>query len=185
MSFAETRLWYAPTDKPVHLYADASGAPARLAAVLLIDGRSYYTDMDVPIELLAIFTRRGDRQIMSLELLAIALGLSTFAKQCADRRVCIFSDNVGAEGSSRKGTARSWDHARIVHCIWKKAVTLGAHIWVQRVPTDDNIADLPSREKYGLLERIGAVHTEPFLGPEFWHPEAWEALSVRQAFSGN
>ena len=49
------------------------------------------------------FRKRGDGQITSLEILAIALGVSTFADSIAGRRVIVFSDNKGAESATQKG----------------------------------------------------------------------------------
>ena len=49
--------------------------------------------------------RRGDNQITSLEILSIALGISTFAKEIEGRNLIIWSDNTGAESATRKGVA--------------------------------------------------------------------------------
>ena len=46
--------------------------------------------------------------------------------------------------SVRKGAARSWDHAQLVDEQWLHAAVNGIEIFVKRVATDDNIADLPS-----------------------------------------
>ena len=73
------------------------------------------------------------------------------------------SDNTGAERAASRGTAKSWDHCQIVHEIWTLAYHNQTHLWLQRVATDDNIADLPSREEYQLMRDIGAVWREPVL----------------------
>ena len=178
LDLEEVQSWATEVYPPVHLFADARGSPPRLAAVVLVDGRSCYTDWAPPSELLEFFRNRSDNQIMGLELLAIALGLSTFSALIRGRRVCVWSDNAGSEAATRKGSAREWDHACIVHCIWKKAVVLRCALFIQRVPTDENIADLPSREEYALLRAIGAQCVPPRMDTEFWHPWTWEALSL-------
>ena len=43
----EERPWHAPATPLAHLFVDARGAPARCAAVLLIDGQRLYTDGEV------------------------------------------------------------------------------------------------------------------------------------------
>ena len=68
----------------------------------------------------------------------------------------MWSDNVGAERSTAKGSARSFDHSCIVHCIWTKASDLNMQMFVDRVPTEQNVADLPSREQYELLKALGS-----------------------------
>ena len=57
----------------------------------------YWTHADRPEGSLAWFTRRGDNQIMGLELMAISLGLSTFGNMLEGRKVVVHCDNKGAE----------------------------------------------------------------------------------------
>ena len=49
------------------------------------------------------------------------------------------------EVAVRKGTAKSWDHAQLVHSQMFHAVVAKMELYVVRVGTEDNIADLPSR----------------------------------------
>lgn len=171
----------------VHLFADARGEPPRIAAVLFVDGRLLFSDLKPDDSVMQHFFDRKDSQIMGLELLAIALGLSTFAKQLRGRRVVVWSDNSGAEKALGKGTARAWDHACIVHCLWTAALRLGIELRIERVPTEENIADCPSREDYTLLHRLGAVFVQPVLDEQFKQPGAWDALELclRQLPSGS
>ena len=120
-AFVERRMWHPPATKAVQLYADARGHPPRLAAVVVCDGRISYTDWEPPERLMQFFKKRKDNQIQSLELLALALGLCTFTRQCKGRKVQLYSDNTGAEHSTKKGSAKEWDHSAIVHSIWMKA----------------------------------------------------------------
>ena len=53
---------------------------------------------------------RGDGQILSLELMGIAVGLATFAEELKGRQVWIFEDNTGAEAITQKGVVPC------VHC---------------------------------------------------------------------
>jgi hypothetical protein len=114
------------------------------------------------------FQKRKDAQICGLEMLAIALGLSSFAEELRGRNVVIFSDNKGAEAAARKGTAKSWDHCQIIHEIWTMAFQIGAHLWIERVSSEDNISDLPSRTEYELLyDEFEAQWREPVIGRLF------------------
>lgn len=63
--------------------------------------------------------------------------------------------------------------------MWKRFAQLHARVWVERVPTEDNIADLPSREEYELLKSLGAKRVPGFLEPIFQDSQSWEALSIR------
>ena len=163
----------------VELFCDARGFPARLAAVLFCDGEILYTDWEPPTELLQLFVYRDDNQIMGLELLSIALGLSTFRDQISGRNIRVWSDNVGCEKACKKGASRKFDHNCIVHCLWLVAAQYGIGLHIERVATDDNIADLPSRESYTVLANMGATWMEPCLEEVFWQPESWESLSLR------
>ena len=77
---------------------------------------------------------------------------------------------------------RTWDHSAVVHGIWKKAAEINARIWVERVPTKDNIADDPSREDYSLLDKLKAVRVAPVLDEAFMQPGTWEALSISSIY---
>ena len=46
----------------------------------------------------------------------------------------------------RRGSARTVHHAELVHEQWLHAARCRFHLFIQRVATDDNIGDLPSRE---------------------------------------
>ena len=96
-TIVEEYEWSLPSSPPAHLYVDARGVPPRCAAVLVMDGHTSYTDGRPAQELVQRFAARDDNQIASLEMLAIAVGLSTFAPELANRRVVVYSDNTVAE----------------------------------------------------------------------------------------
>ena len=161
---SEQRGWQQPQQQqPAHLYVDARSTPPRCAAVLFLDGRKYYTDGKPGTRHMKSIGKRGDGQILSLELMAIAVGLATFADELQGRQVWIFEDNTGAEAATRKGSCRADDHNALIHEIWSIALTYGMNLWLDRVPSDDNLSDLPSREEYALLEEIGAVWRPPLI----------------------
>jgi hypothetical protein len=49
------------------------------------------------------------------------------------------------------GATRNFDQNCLIHAIWKRLVQLNTNIWVQRVPTKDNLSDLPSRHSAHVL----------------------------------
>ena len=179
LQIRQPRPWTMPATRPVQMLCDARSSPPRLAAVVYThDGLSFYTDMAPPSKLLALFQDRKDGQICGLELCAIALGLCTFAEYYEGRRLHVFSDNAGSEHATQRGSAKAWDHNLIVHSIWYKAATQRCHMVVDRVPTKDNIADLPSREQYELLHAMGTTFVAPVLDSMFWEPSAWDTLHL-------
>ena len=48
---------------------------------------------------------------------------------------------------------------------------------VMRVPTDDNLADEPSREYYDTLRKLEASQVAPLLDDSFKAPQTWQSLS--------
>ena len=132
-----------------------------------------YTDVAPPEPLLRLFKERRDNQIGGLEVLSIALGLATFEPLLSGRCVNIFSDNSGSEWAVRSGAAKQFDHTCLVHSIWRMALGANCNMHVQRVASEDNIADLPSRESYSLLYRLGAEWIPPVLDDAWFDPSAW------------
>ena len=62
--------------------------------------------------------------------------------------------------------------------MWTKVLKLQASLWVERVPSSENISDPPSRESYKLMERVGARFVAPKLDRIFEEPHTWEALAL-------
>ena len=116
---------------------------------------------------------------MGLEMLSIALGLSSFSRLLVGRKVIVWSDNTGAESAAKTGSAKQFDHACLAHCLWLRAAQLGIEMVVKRVPTKDNIADLPSRGEFALLEWMGAERQEAKLDDMFLDVASWKSLSLR------
>ena len=177
-----TRPWQVKNSSPLHLFADARSTPPRIAAILVADDRAWYTDMEPSQSVMQCFEARSDKQICGLELLSIALGLSTWPHLLAGRKLKIWSDNVGAEKATSKGSSRAWDHSCIIHCMWTFFALHGIEVWIERVPTESNLADLPSREEFALLDKLHIHKSVPLLLPCFENPASWEALKIDGAF---
>ena len=115
------------------------------------------------------------------EIIAILLALVTFRQQLAGRKVVLYSDNKGAEYSTKKGSAKAFDHNALIHEIWTFVVAQHIHLWIERVPSkvvhqcvfllhallvryhcrQDNISDSPSRFEYDIMADIGATWVKP------------------------
>ena len=121
---------------------------------------------------------------MVLELMAIVVALSTFGADLAGKTVRVFTDNAGGEGALQKGSAKSWDRNLQVHSFWLTAARLLAALWVERVPTKENIADLPSRQDERLLGELGAAWRAPRVPEECLEPAWWLECSAGMLFTG-
>ena len=91
------------------------------------------------------------------------------------RNIVIHTGNTAPEYRMGKGWATSFDHTAVVHSVWylpqvvasesvcnvyfvvlrTMALQMGASLLIEWVPTKENLADYPSRERYGLLREIG------------------------------
>ena len=156
-------LWCAAACVWCAWQVDARGVPSRLAAVLYLDGLWHYTDGAPSAEIMKRFVERADNQITSLEMLAISMAIATFSQELHGRKVIVWSDNSGAEAATVKGAAKAWDHNQVIHEVWYQALENRTWLWIERVPSDDNVADLPSREEYQLLQDLSAAWRAPLV----------------------
>ena len=189
LNLHQERAWSRPTpdgaaDDPFVLLADARSTPPRVAAILVSPtGEIEFCELVPSAQLLSCFKVRNDGAIMALELLAVAVGVCTFADRIANKKVRILSDNTGAESTLRKGSSREFDYACISHGVWCALAKLSCEAWIDRVPTKENWADLPSRESRELLFGMGGTQCHGVLWPEFYEPAAWDSLALGEAFS--
>ena len=70
------------------------------------------------------------------------------------RRVNHFVDNTAALSALIHGYARKLDMARMVNAFHLQAAALELNVYFEFVPSLANIADLPSRDEFALLQRL-------------------------------
>ena len=68
---------------------------------------------------LAYYNKGGDSQIMTSELLAVALGLATLGDKLRSRSRC------------KERKVIQPDQNALVHAIWKQALELDTDVWVE------------------------------------------------------
>ena len=69
--------------------------------------------------------------------------------------VC-YIDNTAALCSYAKAASSDVDSARMVHEFHALCHMLCARVWFSWVPSKSNIADLPSRNEFSLLQELGS-----------------------------
>ena len=67
-------------------------------------------------------------------------------------RVLIFVDNEAAKHGLIRGSSASPDGCDLVEEFWDLALTYHLDVWVERVPSQSNRADGPSRLKFSDLD---------------------------------
>ena len=110
---------------------------------------------------------RPQRQpITALEVMALVavLFMPEVAESLRGRDIYFWADNTAANSASARGYSSSPDIARLVHAFHLRALDLNCRIWIEWVPSVLNIADLPSRGDFALLNNLGATRI-PFTFP--------------------
>ena len=74
-----------------------------------------------------------------------------------DRQVIWFVDNDAARHALIKGASPSGPSAALAGAFWSNEERLGSFSWVERVPTQSNPADGPSRLCFTEARSLGAV----------------------------
>ena len=158
----------------IDMFCDASGSPPRIAAVVIDKYSIEHCAMDVLPTVAEKFEQRNDKQIMGMELLAILAGIETFKDKCQGARVRIWTDNIGGECALRKQACKAVDHNALVHLVWTKAAELNAGLFINRVPSCENIADGPTRPDEEIsslvLHKLGAARRDCKLPGELSGP---------------
>ena len=138
------------------LFVDAASTPGVVAAVLVIGDASFFAFSAVPKEWDDFWVHRRDNQIMGLELLSILFGLHAFADVLGGRTIRIWSDNHAGCHAVIRGGSKQPDHNQLVHRIWSFCFDHKVSPWLSTVPSDDNVADGPTRGDYAVLASLGS-----------------------------
>ena len=149
--------------KCIDLFCDAASTPPWVGAVLVVDGRVLYTDCGLGQDWMDFVPKRKGGDIMAWELVSIVLGLHTFASHLRGRSVRVWTDNTAGEGALHKGGCKAADMNLLVHHIWMWAFKEKTALWIDRVPTKDNVADGPSRGWYKALRALYGKWVDPIL----------------------
>ncbi|KAF4647528.1 hypothetical protein FOL47_004486, partial [Perkinsus chesapeaki] len=94
-----------------------------------------------------LYSRLSERktQIIALELFATLVAIETFGKYISGRPVLIFVDSVAVEQALVKGYSKLDDLNDMIGKFWSACERLQLKVWIDRVPSDLNPADKPSR----------------------------------------
>ena len=105
-------------------------------------------------------------QIMPIEMIAPVVALFTFADRVRFADVILLIDSESVEAALVKGYSCREDMCKIISVFWELAFRLRVRIFIDRVSTDANPADWPSRDKLFIGEAVGWSTVEPKWPPE-------------------
>ena len=94
-------------------------------------------------------------QIVMIEALAPIIALDLVREDIKDASVMIFVDSEAAEGALIKGYSSREDLCELTGVFWKMVMDINVLVYIDRVSTDANIADLPSRGDMSIAQRLG------------------------------
>ena len=167
----------ATSQRPVVLLTDACTTQHKLGwlGIVLWDpddgpaGRLYHAAGGVPHWMLVILERLQMKKtyIAAYELLAEVCAYNSFPEQLRGRIVHHFVDNTAALAGSKSGYSGKPDCARLIDALVVRILRLACRPWFGFVYSEDNLSDLPSREEFGLLQKLNStrrVLVRPSLG---------------------
>ena len=151
----------AADEPPVVVFTDAAfeAGKGTLGVVVKRPGRPLlWTACDCPASLLRAFAEldgQKSQYIGQLELLAALVAYTTFADELRGSQVIHWIDNESAVYALVKGYSGAADSARIVNLYHCCVAQLEVTPWIEYVQSEDNLADLPSRGDFALLQTLG------------------------------
>ena len=85
--------------------------------------------------------------IQFMEMAAAVLFVATFGDMSRDANVTLYCDNVAQQGALSKGFSRDLDNAVLAGLFWDMVAEKGINVWFDRVASEENISDVPTREE--------------------------------------
>ena len=89
--------------------------------------------------------KSSSNPIMQIEGLAVLASFFTWSEQLQERALIVFVDNESTRATLVSGTSREQIMAEICSLLAAKEAQVRALPWFERVPSDSNLADRPSR----------------------------------------
>ena len=94
-------------------------------------------------------------QIVPVEMIAAVLALSTFEDRIFGSDLLLLIDSEAVEAALIKGYSSREDLCSIISVFWDLALRLRVRVFIDRISTDANPADWPSRDKLHIGEAAG------------------------------
>ena len=149
---------------PLILYTDAmfvpcgpSGGPfARIGWCVFdpITRSAFHSHYELPEWYFSFFTPGLKTYIMQSEGIGALAPLLSLPALFRGRSVVQFQDNTGALSALVHGYASKPDMTRLVNAYHLAQFLLRARVWFEWIPSEANLADLPSRLEYDEFFRI-------------------------------
>ena len=146
----------------------------------------YHASLVVGMEIISKFVPGKATYIGQLEALAAAAVYASLRDSdvvdrdiLRDRYVLHWVDNTSAVAGLIKGYSSKSDTGRVLNALQFMLASLSCVPWFAYVPSEQNVADAPSRGEFGDLRKRGSIEVTMRL-PEF---SSWLSPSVAGAKS--
>ena len=143
------------------------GAPDRpwIGGVLFVRGRHpQQFGCEVKQELIDEWIPRKS-QIAMVELFATLVALETFRSELEGSSSLLFVDSESVQGALVKGYSAREDMCELVSVFWRCALDLKVNLYIDRISTDANPADHPSRDRMEVGNALGWIEVFPRFPP--------------------
>ena len=134
----------------VRAFVDARGKNGMLACVVFWDDGCHWQPSmcrhQMPPEIFTVLKPKGN-YIQFMEMAAAVLFVATFGDMSRDANVTLYCDNVAQQGALSKGFSRDLDNAVLAGLFWDMVAEKGINVWFDRVASEENISDVPTREE--------------------------------------
>ena len=104
-------------------------------------------------------------QIVPVEMVAPIVALETFQDRVRNSDVILLIDSEAVEGALIKGYSSKTDVCGLVSVFWELALCLRVRVFIDRISTDANPADWPSRGDLERGSKAGWVTRSPIWPP--------------------
>ena len=100
-----------------------------------------------------------------VELFATIVALETFKQDLDGSSSLLFVDSESVQGALVKGYSAREDMCELVSLFWRAALGLRVNLYIDRISTDANPADHPSRNRMEVGRSLGWVEVAPRFPP--------------------
>ena len=104
-------------------------------------------------------------QIAMVELFATLVALETFRPELEGSSSLLFVDSESVQGALVKGYSAREDMCELVSVFWRCALDLKVNLYIDRISTDANPADHPSRDRMEVGNALGWIEVFPRFPP--------------------
>ena len=133
----------------VGIYSDACTTDGGMAAIALFPRPSgeFQGQLKGKAEDLLLNSLAATNEIFGLGLFAMVSSVISLGEQLRGKKIILFSANNAASGAMIKASSRVQIILAITERFWQRVAHLAASCWVERVSSEANPADAPSRDK--------------------------------------